>query len=813
VTDDRYRALFEQNPEPLLVWEKPSGRILAANAGACDVYGYTIDTLLSMTVFQLRRQEPEYQRLPLPEDGSIIDRTQRRFDGSVRESEMHTKAVQWDGRPAFLTLLVDVTQRNADERQLRRINRLYSAASQINRVIFGLPNRKSILQAACDIAVDAGDFRLAWIGLLDSKTGYLDVAAQAGTALAYIDNIRVTIHDIPEGRGPMGTAMRECRLVVENDFLNSAAGEPWRDDAARHELRAIICAPILQGIAVVGALGLYGPEAGMFQEQEQRLITELTSDIGLALHDLERRIRLQFEERMRSTAQDVYELIASDAPTERVAERLHVMLAQHSRSGNVPTHRVMLPLIGETMVTDEQLPFLGSIEQLATIALERTAARERLEHQALHDALTDLPNRLLFADRLTQALAIARRHGRRVAVGLLDLDRFKVVNDTLGHAKGDALLRAVAARLKSGLHDDETIARMGGDEFLIIFPDLDYASEADDAARRLLALLDEPFTMHERELYVRASLGLVISDPATESDAGMLLQRADQAMYQAKRSGSGYALAPSDAQRPGGVSDLDVESDLYRALQQNELIIHYQPFVNAENDDVPAVEALVRWQHPVLGLLAPERFIPLAESSGLIISIGEWVLNTACAQAAQWARDGHDQAVTVNISARQFAQQGLQATIVQALARSGLRADRLWLEITETAVMQSVEATAQVLIDLKAIGVRILIDDFGTGYASLSYLHRLPIDMLKIDRSFVSGADGPAQRAGSGMEIARAIIGLAQGLGVDVLAEGVETDEQRLALERFGCRLMQGFLFYRPLPIADLEHVLERVTR
>ncbi len=783
---------------------------MAVNRAACNAYGFTERELLSMTVFQLRPSDSAEQHLPLPLPGSVVERTHRRRDGSLRESEIHTNSVMWEGRPAMMSVLIDVTQRNAQHRQVRRISRLYATSSRINHVIFGLPDRASILQAACDIAVDAGDFRLAWIGLLHPETGYLEVVAHAGSAVDYVRGIRVTIRDEPEGRGPMGTAMRECRVVVDNDFLHSATGKPWRDDAARHELRAIVCAPILENGALIGALALYGSEIGMFEEQEQRLVTELTADIGIALHDLERQTRLATEERVRAMTTEIYELIATDAPLERIGERLLTMLVVYETAAEGQPHCVTLPLLGEVRIGESQLPLIRPIEQLARIALERTATRARLEHQALHDSLTGLPNRLVFADRLTQALAAAKRFERLVAVGLLDLDRFKLVNDTLGHAEGDALLHAVALRLRSGLRADETIARMGGDEFLLIFNDLRHPSEAGNAARRLIARLNAPFTVNGRELYVSGSLGLVVSNPEDEMDAGLLLQRADQAMYQAKRTGSGYALYRDPSVDGAEASDLDVENDLHRALQRNEFVLHYQPFVDGETNAVLAVEALIRWQHPTYGMLFPERFIPLAEANGLILPIGDWVLGAACNQAAQWARNGRAIAVTVNVSARQFSQPGFQATVVQALAVSGLTADRLWIEVTETSMMQSVSATAQVMADLKSVGVRILIDDFGTGYSSLSYLHRLPIDMLKIDRCFVSET-GP-ESTSSGMEIARAIVGLAHGLGVEVLAEGVETESQRRLLQNFGCRLMQGFLFYHPAPAEDIAGILDSAT-
>lgn len=815
---DEYNSLFEENPQPLLVWQQGTGRILAANASARSHYGFADEGLLEE---------------PLPEVGSVIARKEPRNDGGLRESEWHTHAVSWNDGPAMMTLVVDVTERNANERQALRISRIYAASSKLNRLIFELPDRQSILQAACDVAVEAGDFRLAWIGIVDAATEQLRVAASSGAAPAYLRNIRVSIRaDVPEGRGPMGTATRERRIVVENDFLNSPTARPWREEAARHELRASICAPIMHDGVVLGSLGLYGAEPGMFQEQEQMLIAEFTQDIALALHALDHRIRLRLDEEVRKRTTRVYELVASDAPLERIMAELVAIVAEycHGRTAqilltiprsdassrspdttDVPIEGSREQRLGTLRVQSEsdaalppdQATVIKSVAQLASIAIERAQTREQLEYQALHDALTDLPNRLLFNDRLQQALATAHHQGKRVAVGLLDLDRFKIVNDTLGHAQGDQLLRAVAGRLRGALRSDETIARMGGDEFLVIFTDLEHRHDAETVALRLLRALEQPFSIVGRQIYVRASLGLALTDREREAEPGVLLADADRAMYQAKRAGCGYVLHAEQMDGVRTVSDLDLESALHRALQNEELVLHYQPFFDHVAGTVAGVEALIRWQHPVYGLIRPDDFIPIAETSGLIVPIGKWTIENACRQAARWRADGSAPPVAVNISAREFAQPGLQSTIADAIAAHGLRPNQLWLEVTETSVMQSPAVAAAILAELKSIGTRIVIDDFGTGYSSLAYLHRFPIDVLKIDRSFVSGMEDPSDV--NSMEIARAIVTLGKSLNVEVLAEGVETAQQRDRLADFGCRFMQGFLFSKPRPAAELQ--------
>jgi len=345
---------------------------------------------------------------------------------------------------------------------------------------------------------------------------------------------------------------------------------------------------------------------------------------------------------------------------------------------------------------------------------------------------------------------------------------------------------------------------------LIILTDLRHSSEADVAARRLLASLNAPIRIGGREIFVTASLGLVIDEHGGHTEHGELLQHADRAMYRAKRSGSGYVLYGEASTSSDGLSELDLESDLHRALGRDEFVLYYQPVVEVAAGRVVATEALIRWRHPEHGVILPERFIPLAEATGLIAPIGAWTLQTACRQAKIWAEAGLGLPISVNVSARQLAQPGLQATVVQALAQHGLRGDALWLEVTESSIVESSAAAATILTDLKSLGVRIAIDDFGTGYSSLAYLHRFPIDVLKIDGSFIAGWG--ENRAHTGMEIARAIVTLGKGLRADVVAEGVETPAERDELLAMGCTLMQGYLFGAPMPADAIPEIAGRST-
>ncbi|WP_161884162.1 sensor domain-containing protein [Deinococcus alpinitundrae] len=438
---------------------------------------------------------------------------------------------------------------------------------------------------------------------------------------------------------------------------------------------------------------------------------------------------------------------------------------------------------------------------------EQRQATEVLAYQAHHDALTGLPNRSLFLDRLERALAAARRHGDKLAVAFVDLDRFKLVNDTLGHAAGDELLRAVAQRLRGCLREVDTVSRMGGDEFLLLLPGVRSISEASRVARKVISSLAPAFEVVGRELFVTASVGLSLY-PLDAPDAQNLLSHADQAMYQAKEAGKN-AFRVFSTEQPDDLQErFALEGELRQAVQRSELELHYQPLIEISSGRVRGVEALLRWHHPRLGLVSPATFIPIAEESGLIVSpVGEWVLTEACRQNAAWQRAGLAPfQVSVNVSALQFDREDFVEMVAAALDSNGLEGRWLELELTETLVMRRVSESARQLARLRALGVSIAIDDFGTGHSSLAYLQQLPIDTLKIDRSFVLGLD--ASLVGGTHPLIQAVIAMGHALGLAVVAEGVETEVQLQWLGQEGCDLAQGFLLARPQSAGSLKAFL-----
>lgn len=441
--------------------------------------------------------------------------------------------------------------------------------------------------------------------------------------------------------------------------------------------------------------------------------------------------------------------------------------------------------------------------QLSTI-IQRKRAEERLHYLAHYDDLTGLPNRVLFTDRLTQTMFEANRHGRLVGVAFLDLDRFKTINDSLGHEVGDLLLKGVAERLGRCVREGDTVARLAGDEFTLVLADMGHMDHAVHMAQKVLGSLSQPFHIAGHELFTSASLGMTLY-PSDDMSVDGLLRNADIAMYRAKdQGGNSYHFYSADMTTKAR-ERLSLENAMRRALEREEFVLHYQPIVSLREATTVAVEALVRWNHPQRGLMSPSEFIPLAEETGLIVQLGEWVLRRAIHDGVRLARVGVPELrVAVNLSALQFRQQEIARSLQQMLVAAGAQPSQLQIEITESILMQNLEATANALRALSDMGVELSLDDFGTGYSSLSYLKRFPIDVLKIDRSFVRDIPGDADDSA----IASAIISMAHALGIRVVAEGVESRDQLEFLRRRDCDRMQGYYFSKPLPVEDIELLL-----
>ena len=459
--------------------------------------------------------------------------------------------------------------------------------------------------------------------------------------------------------------------------------------------------------------------------------------------------------------------------------------------------RVTLEIVGRNLSDD---PAVRGLALTLRDISERKSLEEQLRELAFHDPLTRLANRNLFRDRVQHSLAIARRTKRHVAVMFLDLDDFKNVNDTLGHDAGDRLLQAVAQRLVDTMRTTDTVARLAGDEFAVLLEGIDSAEDIDRPAAALVDALGKSFALGESGVQVSISVGVALSAP--DSDAEALLSNADIAMYNAKAAGKNRYVVFEPRMQEVLHERLRLEADIGHALTNGEFFLEYQPVVELLTRKLLGVEALVRWRHPERGVLPPRQFIHLAEESGRIVELSRFVLRRACEDWRRWCDDANcnDLHIAINISGRHLQQGDLVHDVAKALEESGLEPGRLVIELTESTMMHNTEVNLERLRQLKALGVRLALDDFGTGYSSLAYLHRFPIDILKIDRSFVLSL----VTAGDGPELARAVVSLGETLGIDTVAEGIETESQAAALLALGCVAGQGFLFAKA---ASLEHL------
>ena len=438
---------------------------------------------------------------------------------------------------------------------------------------------------------------------------------------------------------------------------------------------------------------------------------------------------------------------------------------------------------------------------------EARAMSLQMTYSAQHDLVTDLPNRLLLNDRISQSIALARRRNRPIAVIFLDLDRFKYVNDSLGHAIGDKLLQSVSKRLLAGVRGSDTVSRQGGDEFVILLSEITYPEDAATSARKILRSLGAPHSVGGQDLHIDGSIGISVY-PEDGGNAETLIKNADTAMYHAKEKGrNNFQFFKADMNRKA-VERQSLEGSLRRALEREEFLLHYQPKVNLDTGEITGVEALIRWQQPARGLLPPSQFVPIAEDCGLIVQIGRWVMREACRQARAWQDAGLPAlSIAVNVSAMEFRDSGFVEHVRTILSDTGLKARYLELELTEGVLMEDAESAASVLRELKKMGVQLAVDDFGTGYSSLSYLRQFPIDVLKIDRSFVQQISADPEDS----TIVSAIINMGKSLKHLVVAEGIETQQQRAYLQTQHCAEGQGYLFSRPMAAAQFAQLLQKV--
>ena len=787
-SEHRYRTLFEMNPLPMWVYDYESLRFTDVNDAAVRHYGYSRSEFLRMTIREIRPPEEleamedalksaEARRGPLH-----FRHRHRKKDAGIIDVEITSFEFISAGRRSRLVIAQDITARMRAEEELRRSEERY----------------RELFENANDI-VYTHDLQ----GLVTS----MNLAGEKVSGYSRDEIVGTHIQQllVPEHREQAQEAMeKKLRGETSSTFYEV---EMRAKDGHRIPLE-LSTRLIYEGGNAVGVQGV-GRDVTDRKASEARYRLLFERNLAgvyrstpegriLDCNDACARV-FGFDSREEFLASSASELYFDDAERLRLVQKLreegqltNMELRLRRRDGSTVW-------VLENVTLSEEGVMEGTIIDIT----DRKRAQEQVEYQAYHDALTGLPNRLLFRDRITVALAHARRTGRLSAVMFLDLDQFKLVNDTLGHTVGDRLLQAIGARLVTCVRAEDTVARMGGDEFTILLADMGDRRGAPLVAQKILEAVRHPVTIDEHELYVTTSIGIALC-PEDGTDAETLLRNADRAMYRAKETGrDNYQFAAAVTDAPPDTR-LVMERALHRALERDELVVHYHPMVEIATGRVVGAEALLRWNDPERGLVQPEEFIPLAEETQLIVPIGAWVLRTACAQMKAWHDAGHPRLrVAVNLSPRQFQDRQLTSTVERILHETGFPPQYLDLEITESTAMQNAELTLAILNRLKEMGIRISIDDFGTGYSSLSYLKRFPIDTVKIDQDFVRDLtrDDAA--------IISAVISMARALNLRVIAEGVETEEQLAFLRREQCAEMQGFLYSQPLTTAEFEAALQ----
>ena len=523
-------------------------------------------------------------------------------------------------------------------------------------------------------------------------------------------------------------------------------------------------------------------------------LQHIITDPLLRLSAIARQIRTDKNYSLRVTGQGNDEL-------GNLITDFNAMLDEiQSRDNELMEHRTML----EERVSQRTSELEIANARLATSKEQAESVAKRMEYHAHHDALTGLPNRTLLNDRITAELAHARRQHGMAALLFLDLDRFKVINDSLGHAVGDQLLRVIARRLGNCVREEDMVARLGGDEFMVLLPRISSSSDAGRIARKIIDSLLDPISCNGHELHITTSVGISIY-PYDGTDSETLIKHADISMYRAKDIGRNKAVYFTAEMNAGSRKQLALETSLRQAVAKNQLQLHYQPKIDTSRNAIVGVEALLRWEHPTMGNISPMEFIPVAEDSGLIVPIGEWVLNTAFTQLKQWHKAGYaDLTMAVNISSAQLSRPGFEDVVEKALQTADLDASRVELEITENVAMENLEYATVILEKLKSLGIRIAMDDFGTGYSSLSHLRRLPVDVVKIDKSFVR----EIPESHEDVLIAQAIIAMAQSLNLSLVVEGVENVKQLNFFRQQDCNIVQGFLFSKPVEAGEILRML-----
>lgn len=755
------------------------------------------------------------------------------------------------------------------EQQLDRLNHVYAAWTESVTVIVRETDETTLLNRICEILVEKIDFRLVFIGLIDDNNDWITVVASSDWQSSYLANLKISVNPArPEGQGALGRAIRTQSAQIFNDFLSNPNTMPWQEAARTEAICASAAFPLMRAGKVIGGISVYSQEVNYFNTDIITLLSGLAADVSFALDNFDHEQQRQQAETELALAASVFEnsqegifITNADKAIVRVNKAFSLLTGYTAEEIIGNSHYHQLPISEQqnaafyqsmweqvdtqgywqdeiinyrkdgssypewltiTRVTDKKDKTTHYVGIFVDIT-EHKLNEERIHKLAFYDVLTQLPNRRLLIERLHSALVASQRNHHYGVLMFMDMDRFKILNDTHGHSLGDQLLVEVSNRIVGCLREQDTVARLGGDEFVIMLEELAEDSEtatliAQRLGNKILHALNQPYFLHyvdaqdhalSIEHHASASIGMKLFQ-GTQINSDDLLKQADMAMYQAKQAGRN-TLRIFDPDMQFKLNQRAIlEADMRLAIQNQQFHLHYQVQVDSCGQAIGA-EVLLRWNHPLRGCILPTEFIPLAEESGLIGTLGLWVLSESCNTLAAWAKRPETQYLTlaVNVSAKQFGLDNFVEQVKAILDEVHINPKLLKLEITESVILANIEQIIDIMNTLRELGLSFSMDDFGTGYSSLSYLQRLPLSQLKIDKSFVSDLTVDSNDAA----IIRTIQALGSSLGISVVAEGVETVEQRDYLINTGCQFFQGYLFGKPEPLALFEQRLAALEK
>ena len=744
----------------------------------------------------------------------------------------------------------DITERKRKEEQFNTLNRLYSVLSHANQAIITHHTRNELFQSICDIAINQGQFKMAWIGMIDGKL--VKPEYFAGEETGYLKQMQMRIDDSEWAQGPVGVSAKSKKVACVNSVTSDPNFEPWRKAAIERGYGSLAALPLILENEVIGIFTLYSQHENVFDDAMLSLLKSLTDDISVALYYMEQaKLKREAEinvQKLSSAVEQSANSVVITSPhgiieyvnpgfmqlngysrDEIIGQNVSILLTdnedrdaltreiwQTNMKGNNWRGEILnRKKNGEQYWSMQSISPIkndeGEITHLVSTFSDHTRlheAQETIQQLAFYDPLTKLANRRLLMDRLEHDLMSAKRHDELLSVMLCDLDNFKHINDSLGHDCGDQLLQHIAKVLSRNVREEDTVARLGGDEFVLVLAGGETGQHVAEIAQKILTDLDEPVELSGNMVSVSSSIGIAMY-PQDGTEAKALMRNADLAMYHAKDGGKKNFQFFQDEMNERAMGRLALEQKLRNAVENNEFALVYQPQVNIANGKIIGLEALIRWTHPQEGMIPPDRFIPIAEETGIIAPIGDWVIEQAMRDWSGLIDQGYgDIKMSINVAAHQFRRwEHLFEKIKQTLASYPNCPPELFtVELTEGTLIDDIEQTIATLNTIKKLGVKFSIDDFGTGYSSLNYLKRFPIDQLKIDKSFVQDLlYDPNDEA-----ITTAIIIIAKKLGINVVAEGIETREQSEFLLSQECEYAQGYLYHRPLAMEDLIEVLSK---